>query len=116
MWIIVQLADFKYQKVAAVKVDGTVREMGGQVVKSGGIGDLCILAQFPHHKYKAVEKAIAAALDTLPVIRTIVVGQDPYIIRPKTFALTRELYDRQDEVVGLRAMPEPEGGLTNMEN
>jgi hypothetical protein len=101
MWIILQLADFKYRKVVADKVDGTVQEMGGEVVKCGGLGDVCVVATFPHRKYRSVEKAVAVSLNTLPVKRTIVTAQDPYIMRPKTMALTMELYQRQDEVVGL---------------
>jgi hypothetical protein len=101
MWIILQLSDFDCRNVVADKVNGTVQEMGGEVVKSGGLGDICVVAAFSHRKYRNLEKAVAAALNTLPVQRTIVTGQDPYILRPKTIALTMELYRRQDEVVGL---------------
>ena len=59
------------------------------------------MAKFPHRKYRTVEKAVAAALNALPVKRTIVVAKDPYIMCEKTLALTIELYKRQDEVVGL---------------
>lgn len=101
MWIIVQLGAFDCRKVVADKVDGTVHEMGGEIVKWGGIGDVCAVAVFPHRKYRTLEKAIAAALNTLPVKRTIVTAQDPYTMREKTLALTMELYRRQAEVVGL---------------
>ena len=101
MWIICQFDDYRWRKAVYKTVDEIVQEMFGEIVKTGGIGDLVVMATFPHRKYKAVERAVAAALSTLPVKRTIVVGQDPYIIRPKTMALTMELYRRQDEVVGL---------------
>jgi hypothetical protein len=46
-------------------------------------------------------RGFSAALNTLPVERTIVTAQDPFVMREKTLALTRELFRRQDEVVGL---------------
>src|SRR5664279_2175255 len=87
MWIICQFDDYRWCKAVYKKVDEIVHEMFGEIVKTGGIGDLVVMATFPHRKYKAVEKSIASALSTLPVKRTIVLGQDPYIIRPKTMAL-----------------------------
>ena len=101
MWIICQFDDYRYRRAVYKKVDEIVQEMFGEIVKPGGIGDLVVMARFPHRRIKAVENAIAAALSTLPVKRTIVAGQDLYILRPKTMALTMELYRRQDEVVGL---------------
>ena len=101
MWIIVQLADFDYRKIVAEKVEGTVQEMGGEVVKTGGLGDICVVAEFPHRRYRTVEKVVADTLNALPVESTIVTAQDPYILREKTMALTMELYRRQDEVVGI---------------
>ena len=106
MWIIVQLADFDCRKVVVGKVDGTVREMAGEVIRWGGFGDVCAVAKFPHRQYKTVEKAVAAALNTLPVKRTIVTAQDPYVLREKTFALTLGLHRRQDEVLGLDGLAE----------
>ena len=47
-----------------------------------------------------MERAITAALDGLPVKRTIVAAEDPYVLREKTAALTMGLYRRQDKVVG----------------
>ena len=82
--------------------------MSGDAVDSSSMGDLVVTARFPHRRMKAVENAIATALSTLPVKRTIVAGQNPYILRPKTLALTKELYDRQDEVVGLADPAQPE--------
>jgi hypothetical protein len=60
-----------------------------------------VRAQFPHRKYKTVEKAIASALNTWPVERTIVVGQDPSLLRAKALQLTTDVCRRQDEVIGL---------------
>jgi hypothetical protein len=108
MWIIVQLDEPGFGKRVHETVAQVVQEMSGHVVKSSSLGDLCVLAKFPHRKCKAVEKAIAAALSTLPVKRTIVAGQNPYILRPKTMALTMELYRCQDEVVGLSPLQKPE--------
>ena len=105
MWIICQLDDSRWRRVVCEKVRWIVEEMSGEVERFSGIGDIVAVARFPHRKCKAVEKAVAAALETLPVKRTIVVGQDPYILRPRTMALTKELYERQDEVVGLSAPP-----------
>ena len=101
MWIFCQLDDFRCLKAVCEKVGEIVQEMSGEVVKSSSMGDLTVIASFPHHKYKAVENAITDALGTLPVKRTIVAGQDPYIFRPKTIALTMDLYRRHDEVLGL---------------
>jgi len=101
MWIDVRLTDFGCRKLVADRIDGTVKKMAGEVMRRGGFGDIFVVATFPHRKYKGVEKAIAAALNTLPVKRTIVMSQDPYTLREKTLALTVDLYRRQDEVVGL---------------
>jgi hypothetical protein len=103
MWIICQIDDHRWLKAVFEKVSAVVEEMSGEVVKSSSMGDLVVTARFPHRRIKAVEKAVAAALSTMPVKRTIVAGQDPYILRPKTIALTMELYRRQDEVVGISA-------------
>lgn len=103
MWIIIQLDEPEFGKRVHERVVQVVQEeCGGEFVKSTSMGDLVLVAKFPHRRIKTVEKAIAAALSTLPVKRTIVVGQNPYLLRPKTMALTMELYRRQDEVVGLR--------------
>jgi hypothetical protein len=102
MWIIVQTDEPGCIKaVHQIVVQVVQEECGGEFVKSTSMGDLVLVAKFPHRRIKTVEKAIAAALSTLPVKRTIVVGQNPYLLRPRTMALTMELYRRQDEVVGL---------------
>jgi hypothetical protein len=101
MWIFCQLDDSRCLKAVCEKVGEIVQEMSGEVLKSSSMGDLFVVATFPHRKYKTVEKAIAAALSGQFVKRTIVVGQDPYVVRNKTMALTMDLYRRQDEVLGL---------------
>jgi hypothetical protein len=108
MWIIVQVYDVRYRKTVYDKIIRIVKEMSGEAVNSGGFGDVHVLAAFPHRKYKTVEKAIATALSTLPVKRTTVLSQDPFVVREKTFALTKELFERQDEVLGLSATQEPD--------
>jgi hypothetical protein len=99
MWIIVQLLDPSYRKSAFESVERVVREMSGDIVKTGGFGDVEVMATFPHRKYKSVEKAVAAALNTIPVERTIVTANDPYVLHERTVGLTMELYRRQDEHV-----------------
>ena len=101
MWIFCQLDDSRCLKAVCEKVGEIVQEMSGEVVKSSSMGDLFVVATFPHRKYKTVEKAIASALVGQCVKRTIVVGQDPYILRKKTSALTMDLYRRQEEVLGI---------------
>jgi hypothetical protein len=107
MWIVVELDDFKCRQAVYDKVNQIVQEMSGETLNSGGFGDVHVLAKFPHGKYKTVEKAIATALNTLPVERTTVLSQDPFVVREKTFALTKEVFERQDEVLGLSATPQP---------
>jgi len=101
MWIIIQLADFQIRKAVCETTAAIIHGMSGEIVKLGGVGDLVVLAKFPHRRYRSVERAIAVALSTLPVKRTIVVGQDPFVLRDKTLALTMDLFRRQDEVVGV---------------
>ena len=100
LWIIVQLADTACAKTVCQRIGVLVVEMGGEVVRFGGIGDVVALTTFPHRKYKAVERAITAALHSLPMKRTMVAAEDPYVLREKTAALTRESFRRQDEIVG----------------
>jgi hypothetical protein len=103
MWIVVQLYDSKFRRTVYDRVNQIVQEMSGEAVKSGGFGDIVLLAMFPHRKYRTVEKAIATALNNLPVKRTTVLSQDPFILRERTLILTKELYERQNEVLGLVA-------------
>jgi hypothetical protein len=101
MWIVIQLGDSRVRKAVYEKAEDTIHDMSGEIVKAGGLGDLVLTARFPHRRYRTLENAIAAAVNTLPVERTIVTGQDPYVLRENTAALTMELYRRQDQVVGL---------------
>ena len=100
MWINVQLTDAAWRKTVCDKIGGVVQEMGGEVVEYGGLGDLVAVAKFSHRKYRTVEKAVAAALNTFPVMRTTVAGKDLFILHPKTLARTEALDERQDQLVG----------------
>ena len=107
MWIVVQLDEPGLRNVVYETIAQVVQEMCGHVLKSGGFGDVVVLARFPHRKYRTVEEAIAKRLAALPVKRLIVVRQDPFVLRERSSTLTMELYRRQDEVVGLSAQPKP---------
>jgi hypothetical protein len=106
MWIIIQFADHTLRKAVCEVVRRVVEDMAGVAEPSSSIDGVVVAAKFPHRRYKTVEKAVAGALRGLPVERTIVVGQDPYIMRPSTLGLTMELYQRQDEVVGRSGVQE----------
>lgn len=79
MWIILDVTELR--KRAYERVTAIVLEMGGSIVEAGSIFELVIVARFPHRKYRAVEKAVAAAVSTLPVKRTTVYGRNPYQLR-----------------------------------
>ena len=92
MWIILELTDHRFYKEAHEKAVATVKDMGGEIVGRGGLEELVLMTRLPHRKYRTVEKAVAAAVNTLPVDRTIVYGRDPYAFRKQP-----QLRRRRDE-------------------
>jgi hypothetical protein len=96
-WIVIELNDFALRNPVCEEIKRVVEELTGDVVKSTGFGDLCMLTRFPHRKIKTLEKAIAAALTAFPVRRIIIDAHNPYRVREETADLTAELYERQDE-------------------
>jgi hypothetical protein len=81
MWITLEVTNLLFHRQAYQKAAAIVVEMGGSIVRAGSIDDLVVLARFPHRQYRSVEKAVAAAVSTLPVERTSVYGQNPFGLR-----------------------------------
>lgn len=82
MSIVLEMPDLCLCTEARQKTTAVVVEMGGSDVQANTIQDLVVVANFPHRRYRSVEKAVAAAVSTLPVERTTVVaGRNPYGIR-----------------------------------
>jgi hypothetical protein len=107
MWIICEVDDYRCNKLVCNAIRRIAEEMSGQVLEFIALDDVVAVVRFPHRKCKGVEKAIAAALCTLPVKRTMVFPRNPYALRHSALAATLDLYRRQDEVIGLPPPPDP---------
>lgn len=84
VWVIAELNDLSCGKTAAERIERVMREFSGEIVEATCMFDgVAIKAIFPHRKYKALRKAIGAALVGLPVGEVKLGHKDPASLRFK---------------------------------